>query len=380
MKPIVAFDLWSSNGIGLLGGTVHGILRPSESRAEEPDQSWVLKSKLAGAAPCGKLRHTSEHIRSEYDSMVNKLGIEDPIEEIFMAVLDGASNGQKAMADRDSMWCNVHKLQCSINKFRNHASMKPTLSRARGTVGHFNHSTIAKIDLKTYMAECGLEPHNLTQDIEVRWCTMLAMIEDLLDSREPIALYDVRSKTPGDAYKSNKLTYEDWRILEETKWVMEPASDGTALLEADEYITSSLVLPTIFKIIHQANPQTPIIVPALDGDIEMNGSSYKAVNNEDLTDVVQEAREEYYADLVDRWESNLDLATKKFLFIAMQCDPRFKSMSSLPGLSDEDKAEARAWFKTEYAIHWKPQPSEPQPEPSEPQPEQPSAQPTLNLR
>ena len=158
---------------------------------------------------------------------------------------------------------------------------------------------------------------------------------------------------------------------------MKPASDGTALLEADEHITSSLVLPTIFKIIHQANPQTPIIVPALDGDIEMNGASYKAVNNEDLTDVVQEAREEYYADLVDRWESNLDLATKKFLFIAMQCDPRFKSMSSLPGLSDEDKAEARAWFKTEYAIHWKPQPSEPQPEPSEPQPEQPSAQPTL---
>ena len=343
IKPVGAFDLWSSNGVGMLGSTMHGILQQKPPCQEEP---WVLKCKLSGAKPCGKHRHTADNIRANYNSVLESIGVQNPVEDMFLHVLDGASNGQSAMSDRDKMWCNVHKLQCSVNVFRNHVEVKPTLSHARGTVGHFNHSTIAKNDLKKYMSECGVQPHNLTQDIEVRWSTMHDMVTDLLDCREPIALYDVRSKAPGDAYKSHKLRYDDWLILGEMKLILEPAASATSLLEGDDYVTSSLVIPSMYRVIYYADPKVDFQVP--DGD------GVRALPHDELNVGVQLAREDYHADLVRRYITELDFSTKRFLFIAMQCDPRFKSMHNILGLGPQLRDSARTWFLSEYAMNWQP--------------------------
>ena len=48
--------------------------------------------------------------------------------------------------------------------------------------------------LKVYQAEAGLSPHNLTQDIVIRWSSMHDMLDDLRVNREPIMVYDIRAK------------------------------------------------------------------------------------------------------------------------------------------------------------------------------------------
>ena len=76
------------------------------------------------------------------------------------------------------------------------------------------------------------------------------MLDDLRVNREPIMVYDIRAKNPGASYGDNKLNHEDWSSVEAMIVVLQPARDGTRLLEGDQYVTSSLVVPTIYKIMY----------------------------------------------------------------------------------------------------------------------------------
>lgn len=340
VKPAGASDMWSSNGVALLGGTLHGILRQMDgARATDP---WTLKHTLSAAAPCGKHRHTADWIRSNYNNALEQIEIRDPIEDMFMDVIDGAANAQKALDDRNKSWCAVHKLQCSVNKYRKHIGVRDSFAKARGLVGHFNHSTVAKNELKSYMAQSGIHPHNLTQDIEVRWSSMLYMCGDLHDSREAICLYDIRSNNPGEAYKSNKLDNDNWAVIEGTIDVLQAAGHATELLEGDAYVTSSLVIPTMYKVVYLADPAHDLV----DND----GGP---ITHSSLDEGVQAAREEYHADLHERWISLIDDQAERFFFIATQLDPRFKSLRAIHGLEEGLKATARGWFRSTFAMLWR---------------------------
>ena len=117
---------------------------------------------------------------------MQRVGATDPTEDVFANLIDGAANMQAALSDRLALWCNVHKLQHSVELFRSYSSITSVFSKCRGVVGHFNHSTIGKNQLKVYQAEAGLSPHNLTQDIVIRWSSMHDMLDDLRVNREPI--------------------------------------------------------------------------------------------------------------------------------------------------------------------------------------------------
>ena len=118
IKPAGASDPWSDNGIGLLGSTLHGISRQPPSILVSPRTNhvsiWELETHLAGASPFGKLHHTATVIREQYDSDMQKLGACNPVEDLFANIIDGASNMQSAFSDRLALWCNVHKLQRSV--------------------------------------------------------------------------------------------------------------------------------------------------------------------------------------------------------------------------------------------------------------------------
>ena len=248
IKATGASDPWSDNGIGLLGSTLHGISRQPPSMlipSVESFSVWRLETHLAGASPFGKEHHTAAVIRQHYDSSMHQLGAMNPVEDLFANLIDGASNMQAALADRMALWCNIHKLQRSVELFRSYPDIVPVLAKCRGTVGHFNHSTIGKNELKIHQVEAGLNPHNLTQDVVIRWSSMHDMLDDLRVNREPLMVYDIRAKNPGDVYGQNKLRHDDWMVAEGMIIVLQPARDGTKLLEGDQYVTSSLVVPTI---------------------------------------------------------------------------------------------------------------------------------------
>ncbi len=59
-KVAVFADLWSKNGVALLGSLFHGILRPGNA------QPWIMDEKLASAIimPCSKCRHIGEYVKT----------------------------------------------------------------------------------------------------------------------------------------------------------------------------------------------------------------------------------------------------------------------------------------------------------------------------
>ena len=347
IKPAGASDPWSDNGISLLGSTLHGISRqpPSILISDHAlGSSWKLETHLAGASPFGKLHHTAAVIKQQYDSDMQKLGAHNPVEDLFANLIDGASNMQSAFSDRLALWCNVHKLQRSVELFRSYPDIVPTLAKCRGTVGHFNHSTIGKNELKVYQVEAGLNPHNLTQDVVIRWSSMHDMLDDLRINREPLMVYDIRAKNPGDVYGQNKLRHDDWAVVEGMIIVLQPAHDGTKLLEGDRYITSSLVLPTIRKILYYANPNQAMVIPWSE--------SSETIDHADLPIEVQGARVAYYNDLLQRWIHDMDTCSYHFWFNCTFLDPRFKSLKNILGLTQTEKTEARAAFDSLYRMHW----------------------------
>ena len=93
-----------------------------------------------GDSPCpfGKEHHTAAVIRQHYDADMKQLGASDPVEDLFANLIDGAANMQATLADRLALWCNVHKLQRSVELFRSNNGIHPVLTKCRGLVGHFN--------------------------------------------------------------------------------------------------------------------------------------------------------------------------------------------------------------------------------------------------
>ena len=350
IKPAGALDPWSDNGIGLLGVQLHGIDRQppsiSISTPEPPLSIWELQTHLAGASPFGGSHHTAAVIKAQYDGDLRKLKVFNPVQDLFANVIDGASNMQAALADRFALWCNVHKLQRSVELFRSYADIVPILAKCRGTVGHFNHSTIGKNELKTYQAEAGLSPHNLTQDVVIRWSSMHDMLDDLRVNREPLMVYDIRAKNPGAVYGANKLCHDDWAVVNGMITVLQPAADGTRLLEGDQYVTSSLVVPTIRKVLFYADPSHSLPIPW--------STTHQSISHEQLPVEVQGARQAYYDDLCERWLEEMDTDHYYFWFNCSILDPRFKSLDNILGLTDSDKTDARASFDSLYRMHWAP--------------------------
>lgn len=353
IKPAGSTDPWSDNGCGLLGSTLHGIARqPPSILVSTPDptmptSTWDLQVHPGGAKPFGKEHHTADVIKAHYNDSMADVGVEDPVEDVFANVIDGASNMQAALSDRLSLWCNVHKLQRSVELFRSYHSILPILSKCRGVVGYFNHSTIGKNQLKVYQQEAGLNPHNLTQDVVTRWSSMHDMLDDLRVNREPLMVFDIRAKNPGDVYGANKLRVDDYSVVDGMIIVLQAARDATQLLQGDHYVTSSLVVPTLFKVMYYADPSSRLPIPW--------SSSGAAISHSQLPIEVQEAREEYSRDLNRRFREEIDDPTYYFWFNCCLLDPRFKSLKDILGLSSIAKSEARASFDSLYRMHWAPE-------------------------
>jgi hypothetical protein len=216
-------------------------------------------------------------------------------------------------------------------------------------VGHFNHSIHGKYDLKKYQAEADVTPHNLTQDVIVRWRSTHDMCDDLRESQQAILIYDIRSKNPGDTYKQHKLGHEDWDITIETVAVLQPCADGSRILEGSKYPTSSLVIPTLLFLIKTSDPTEPVI-------FSFRSAAESSVEHKDLHHAVQIGREALHEDLKDRWIHGLSYDVKRMLYIASACDPRFKLFltDQFPFTTEEDREQARNWFRSEYEMKWAP--------------------------
>ena len=117
----------------------------------------------------------------------------------------------------------------------------------------------------------------------------------------------------GGAYFDNKLHHNDWKLNRHSVCVSHPSAETVRRLKGIKYMTISLVLPTIYKLL---------------GNLEKD---YLRQHPEDTTPPVagfghtlKEARKKYVAKLTCRSVTDLSTDTKRLLVIATVLDPPYQ--------------------------------------------------------
>eukprot|EP00731_Ephydatia_muelleri_P000746 Em0001g746a len=343
IKISIAGDLWSDNGMALFGICGHGIT-----------SNWEMKTVLLAASPCGHERHTGEYIEAQTKTLLARVGIEYTPECVFKRVRDNGSNMVLAWDKDGAVPCFDHTLELSVKKFAD--ELETTLSKVRGLVGHFNHSTIAKNALADIQKEMNKPQHVLDQDVKTRWRSTFKTCKILHENQAPVMFYDVRNaRNAGDTYKLNKLSVDEWTEVEEIAGCLQVAADASQMMEGGKYATSGLVLPCIAKVIESVDPATKILFPerTVDGQVAVPTNSFQAT--------VMRGRAAMLNDLTKRWIIELEPDLLDFYCVAALLDPRFKDFKFLQSkklpskkniLPAEWLTKATSRFKVEFDSLW----------------------------
>ena len=343
IKISIAGDLWSDNGMALFGICGHGIT-----------SNWEMKTVLLAASPCGHERHTGEYIEAQTKTLLARVGIEYTPECVFKRVRDNGSNMVLAWDKDGAVPCFDHTLELSVKKFAD--ELETTLSKVRGLVGHFNHSTIAKNALADIQKEMNKPQHVLDQDVKTRWRLTFKTCKILHENQAPVMFYDVRNaRNAGDTYKLNKLSVDEWTEVEEIAGCLQVAADASQMMEGGKYATSGLVLPCIAKVIESVDPATKILFPerTVDGQVAVPTNSFQAT--------VMRGRAAMLNDLTKRWIIELEPDLLDFYCVAALLDPRFKDFKFLQSkklpskkniLPAEWLTKATSRFKVEFDSLW----------------------------
>lgn len=185
-------------------------------------------------------------------------------------------------------------------------------------------------------------------------------------------MYEVKfgsEASKNDAYKDNRLQHADWTILDESLAVLTPLAHATKHLEGTQYVTISLVLPYIYRLI-DSTADGALRLPWKRGAQEWLRASEIDVR-------VRAARKALHEDLKLRWIIDLPAAQREELKVATLLNPRFKSFD-FPGLTASSKTSleierehAITLFRDTWTADWKParkdtttpQPAQPPPQP-----------------
>jgi len=237
-------------------------------------------------------------------------------------------------------------------------SVAESFAKGRGLVGYLHHSTIGLFDFHACQKRVGLEEDSIDMDVKTRWRTAHNMGDELTYNKSAVLEMDKdpKYKDPGEVWGKNKLSFVDWDHLEESSACLMEAAVGSQLLEGDEYPTSSLVVPTIYRLMAYSAESHDVFFRNRDED-EYNdaASNPVTVSHSDLQPKVQDARKAYHQRLIDRFDADLPWTVKKFWFVASMCDPRFKKLvfEGDNMLKPAARREAVKWFSEEYNTKYK---------------------------
>ena len=352
VKPSMAGDIWSHGGCSLMGICFYGI-----------SESWKMEEWLVAATPFGSTRHTGEAIDSITVNALKKQGVKwrengSVYEAVHSKVSDNASNMAKGWAGFDGGFCSDHTLELSVKFFTGAAGVKETFARAKGIVGYFHRSTAGIQDLTNIQHGLKLPERQPIQDVATRWFSSYGMVDWFREQQLAVQMYDVQfgaEAAKNDAYKVNRLQHQDWAIIEQSVAVLQQSAQATKLLEGTNYVTISLVLPYIYRLI-EGSADGLLYLP-------WKPPGQQWLRADQLEPKVRAARKLFHADLKRRWLDEMPTAQRVELDISTLLDPRFKEYD-FPGLpptldlSDVKEAAVKALEGT-WKHDWQPAPPPP---------------------
>lgn len=243
-------------------------------------------------------RHTATQISLVLRDMVKDWNV--PLDKFpIYIVTDNARNFRAAA--RDLPWaeraCYAHSLQLAIGSAKELTTgLSPLLKKARAIVGHYKHSSQAQERLDSYQKAAGKSALHLIQDIDTRWNSEYAMLQRLLELREPITLDMAKHESLVDC-----LTGTEWRLASDYVKVLRPLAEATVEAQGEKYPTLSCQVPSLYCIFQSLKCNC-------DHDMTSEGKTFSAN--------VEKSLRTRFPDY------NMD----NDACMAMFCDPRYKTV------------------------------------------------------
>lgn len=188
--------------------------------------------------------HSAIAIHTKLNEMLSEWGLSDVTIPIYI-VTDNARNIVAAVnkSNWESVSCMAHTLQLMIVDAKKQTpGLDAVLSKARGIVGHYKHSSKARNSLARWQKQLGVPQHKLIQDVETRWNSEFHMLARLLEQKEAIAA-DLVSKGEVDTLSSS-----DWSLITGVVKILQPVEQATTELCAEKYPSLSLKIPVVYGI------------------------------------------------------------------------------------------------------------------------------------
>jgi hypothetical protein len=258
-------------------------------------------------------RHTGQNIADMFQEMFTEWKIQPNRRHCL--VRDGAANMELAsdLAGLTSVHCFIHALQLVVHDaVLSQRAVVDMLARTRKLVTHFSHSSLACTALKDLQKQDATASHSNdssssdtvtvllpVQDVSTRWNSTYLMCERAIKIKRSLQLY------LADHDQVQKLSANDWILMEKLVYVLKPFFDLTQKLSSDNSSISRVIVDVIL----------------LDDCL--------ATMNDANTAGVQTTRDELRKALAARFRHNRDTDPESILnskpaALASILDPRYK--------------------------------------------------------
>ncbi len=220
-------DCWSGDTEALMSLTCHFI-----------DDNWERKQVVLNAmAMSGS--HTGEYISNMFISLLKCWDISH--DRVVLVLRDSGANMVKGLrlAEIPDLSCSAHTIQLVVTDGIN--SQRVVLdvnAKLKNIAKHFNHSVLAKQNLKKILKDLGLPQHSIIQSEPTRWNSTLHMMQRMLEQKRALNIY------AGEYGKIATPAADQWDIVSNLIDALEPVEKVTLEISRSEASISS-VIPSI---------------------------------------------------------------------------------------------------------------------------------------
>lgn len=336
LKPCLQGDIWGEGDVSLLGLM----------------ETWMtedfhLGELMIDAAPFSSVRHTAIAINAQTKESLITVGFpaDDPYTGVHRSTSDSGANIKKGWDGLSQGFCAAHTGELSVNKFLDEPFIRAVVRKLKGMTTHWHQSPAGMKMLHSNQVQSGLPEHKpQSTGNSIRWHFTHDQMDWFRINQTPTQLYDINhDRKSGDVYRQHQMTVDDWDVNKQCIAILQPQANATNLLEGSNYVTASLVLPVMGKVIQSCHPEHTTECP-------WDGSMLSPAN---MHDEVRVARTAMHEDYMRRWVNELNRETLRVLCVCTMLDPRFKSWK-FPGVYSHLREEAVKHVTSEWKINWAP--------------------------
>ena len=223
-----AVDIWSENGIALLGILLY---------YWEAGRT-TIDELLVRAVPFGEVAHTAREIEvatkkalvhigvGEYHEAVNEFESEvtDTVRNcLHKAIADGASNVQKGLSEFELSACPAHVGQRCVLAYLNVPGIQLVHTKTKGIAALFRRSPLGLSCLHRCQERYQLPSTQPPRSVAVRWNSMFLQWEWFPPQQTALQMFDVESMQlnlssddQGSTYRDFQLNLTNWKVIEQT--------------------------------------------------------------------------------------------------------------------------------------------------------------------